>query len=155
MRTEGNPDLIGFARVAGREVVAAFDGGAITSDAGALLLGATDREIGMVERFGGCFRDSRAAEPIEHEVKTPVGQRVFALAPGYEDLNDHDELRHDPRVAVLAGKLAGRRKACAPLARFAAVARRRAGPSCGLPGQAPAIPGSRFNRRQRIKSVRI
>jgi hypothetical protein len=116
MRTECSADLFGFARVAGREVVAAFDGGAITSDAGALLLGATDRAIGLVERFAGCFRDGRAAELIEHEVKTLVGQRIFALALGYEDLNDHDELRHDPTLAVLAGKLAARRKDCAPLA---------------------------------------
>ena len=116
MPTECSADLFGFARVEGRAVVAAFDGGAMTSDAGALLLGATDRAIGLIERFAGCFRDSRAAELIEHEVRTLVGQRVFALALGYEDLNDHDELRHDPTLAVLAGKLSARRRDCAPLA---------------------------------------
>jgi hypothetical protein len=83
-------DLFGFAPVEGREVVAAFDGGAITSDAGALLLGATDRAIGMVKRFAACFHDERRAHLIEHEVVTLVGQRVFAIALGYEDLNDHD-----------------------------------------------------------------
>jgi hypothetical protein len=97
-------------------VVAGFDGGKITSDAGALLLGATDRAIRLVDRFAECFADSRAPELIEHTVGTLVGQRVFALALGYEDLVDHDQLRHDPTLAVLAGKLSARRKDCAPLA---------------------------------------
>jgi hypothetical protein len=97
-------------------VVAGFDGGAITSDAGALLLRSTDRAIRLVDRFAGCFRDRRRAALIEHEVVTLVGQRVFGLALGYEDINDHDELRHDPVMAVLAGKLAARRKDCAPVA---------------------------------------
>jgi hypothetical protein len=96
--------------------VAGFDGGAITSDAGALLLGAADRRIGLVERFAQCFRDVRRPELIEHEVKTLVGQRIFGIALGYEDLNDHDELRHDPVMAVLAGKLFAHRKDCAPVA---------------------------------------
>jgi len=99
-----------------RAVVAGFDGGRMTSDAGALLLGATDRAIGLVERFAVCFTDGRAAALIEHEVRTLVGQRVFGMALGYEDLVDHDQLRHDPTLAVLAGKLAARRKDCAPLA---------------------------------------
>ena len=116
MPTECNRDLFGFAPVEGREVVAAFDGGAITSDAGALLLGATDRTIGMMNRFAACFHDERRADRIEHEVVTLVGQRVFAIALGYEDLNDHDELRHDPMMAVLAGKLQARREDCAPVA---------------------------------------
>jgi hypothetical protein len=116
MPTECNPDLFGFARVEGRVVVAGFDGGAITSDAGAVLLGATDRAIGLVDRFAECFEDVRTPELIEHEVRTLVGQRIFAIALGYEDLNDHDTLRHDPVMAVLAGKLAARRKDCAPVA---------------------------------------
>ena len=116
MPTECNPELFGFAPVEGREVVAAFDAGAITSDAGALLLGATDRAIGMMDRFASCFHDVRCPEFIEHEVVTLVGQRVFGIALGYEDLNDHDELRHDPLMAVLAGKLEARRQDCAPVA---------------------------------------
>jgi hypothetical protein len=108
--------LFGFAPVEGREVVASFDGGAITSDAGALLLGATDRAIGLMDRFAACFHDVRRQDLIEHEVVTLVGQRVFGIALGYEDLNDHDELRHDPLMAVLAGKLEARRKECAPVA---------------------------------------
>lgn len=116
MPTECNPDLFGFAPVEGRAVVASFDGGAITSDAGGLLLGATDRAIGLMDRFAGCFKDVRQAELIEHDVVTLVGQRVFAIALGYEDVVDHDDLRHDPLMAVLAGKLSAKRKDCAPVA---------------------------------------
>jgi len=116
MPTECIPESFGFARVEGREVVAAFDGGAITSDAGGLLLGAADRAIGLIDRFARCFTDHRRRELIEHEVATLVGQRVFGLALGYEDLNDHDRLRHDPLLAVLAGKLVARRSDCAPVA---------------------------------------
>jgi hypothetical protein len=108
--------LFGFAPVEGREVVGAFDGGAITSDAGALLLGAADRAIKLTERFAGCFHDTRRQHLIEHGVVTLLGQRVFGIALGYEDLNDHDELRHDPMMAVLAGKLEARREDCAPVA---------------------------------------
>jgi hypothetical protein len=75
-----------------------------------LLLGATDRAIRLVERFAGCFTESRAPELIEHEVVTFVGHRIFALALGYEDLVDHDETRHDPTMAVLAGKLSASAK---------------------------------------------
>jgi hypothetical protein len=116
MPTECIADLFGFARVESREVVAAFDGGTITSDAGAMLLGSTDRAISLIDRFAGCFGDRRCPELIEHEVATLVGQRVFGIALGYEDLNDHDQLRHDPMMAVLAGKLQARRKDCAPVA---------------------------------------
>src|SRR5246127_5985741 len=116
MPTECSADFFGFEPVEGREVVAAFDAGAITSDAGALLLGATDRAIKMMDRFASCFHDVRRRELIEHEVVTLVGQRVFGIALGYEDLNDHDELRHDPVMAVLAGKLEAHRKDCAPVA---------------------------------------
>lgn len=105
-----------FGTVAGRRVVGSFDGGTITSDAGALLLGSTDRALRLVDRLAGCFRDSRKQELVEHEVATLVGQRVFGLALGYEDLNDHDQLRHDPMMAVLAGKLSARRDDCAPVA---------------------------------------
>src|SRR5262245_26099832 len=116
MQTDCIPDVFRFVPVEGREVVAAFDGGTITSDAGALLLGAADRAIRMMERFAACFHDTRRQDLIEHEVVTLVGQRVFGIALGYEDLNDHDQLRHDPIMAVLAGKLEARREECAPVA---------------------------------------
>jgi Transposase DDE domain group 1 len=116
MPTECSADLFGFARVEGGAVVAAFDGGKITSDADAVLLGATDRTIRLVDRFAACFSDCRARELVEHPVPTLVGLRAFGIALGYEDLVDHDELRHDPVMAVLAGKLAARRSDGAPLA---------------------------------------
>ena len=105
MPTECSADLFGFARVEGRAVVASFDGGALTSDAGALLLGATDAGDRAGRAVCACFQDARAAGLIEHEVRPLVGQRVFARALGYEDLNDHDTLRHDPILAVLGGQI--------------------------------------------------
>jgi hypothetical protein len=116
MPTQRSPGSHEFAPVEGRDVVADFDGGSITSDAGGLLLGATDKAIGLVERFAGCFVDRRRPEFVEHQVATLVGQRIFGIALGYEDLNDHDQLRHDPLMAVLAGKLEAHRKDCAPVA---------------------------------------
>ena len=116
MPTECSAALFEFAPVEGRQVVSAFDGGTITSDAGALLLGEADRAIGLTERFASCFTDARVAELVEHSVGTLVTQRVLGIALGYEDLIDHDELRHDPVLAVLAGKLEAHRADCAPLA---------------------------------------
>jgi Transposase DDE domain group 1 len=109
-------DLFGFAPVEGRRVEAAFDGGHATSDAGALLLGATDRAIGLVARFAACFDDRRTPTLVEHGVAAMVAQRVFGIALGYEDLVDHDQLRYDPVLAALAGKLRAKRRDCAPLA---------------------------------------
>jgi hypothetical protein len=116
MPTECSAEQFEFGFVEGRAVEAAFDAGLVTSDAGALLLGATDRAIDLMDRFAACFCDRRRRHLIEHAVATLVGQRVFAIALGYEDLNDHDELRHDPIMAVLANKLKARREDCAPVA---------------------------------------
>jgi hypothetical protein len=116
MLTDCRPARFDFAPVEGRAVAAAFDGGAITTDAGALLLGATDKVLGLTRRLAGCFTDSRNPAFTEHAVETLVMQRVVGIALGYEDLNDHDQLRHDPVMAVLAGKLAASRPDCAPVA---------------------------------------
>jgi Transposase DDE domain group 1 len=116
MPTECSRDLFGYEVVDGRQVVAAFDGGDGTSDAGALLLGAADRTLGLMRRLAGCFTDGRAPELVEHTVETMLMQRICGIALGYEDLVDHDQLRHDPVLATLAGKLEARRKDCAPLA---------------------------------------
>ena len=116
MPTECIQDSLDFGSVEGRSVVGAFDGGLISSDAGALLLGATDKAIGLTRQFAACFRDLRDPGSIEHTTQTLVGQRVFGIALGYEDLNDHDTLRHDPIMGVLAGKLKTKRKQCAPVA---------------------------------------
>jgi DDE family transposase len=93
-----------------------FDGGQMTSDAGALLLGAANRALGLVRRLARCFTDGRAPELVEHTVETMLMPRICGIALGYEDLVDHDQLRHDPVLATLAGKLEARRKDCAPLA---------------------------------------
>jgi hypothetical protein len=116
MPTECSRDLFGYEAVEGRQVVAAFDGGQVTSDAGALLLGAANRAIGLVRRLARCFTDGRCQELVEHGVETMLMQRICGIALGYEDLVDHDELRHDPVLATLVGKLEARRKDCAPLA---------------------------------------
>jgi len=93
-----------FQGLGGRQVVARFDGGRITSDAGVLLLREVAERSGLLRRFAQCFTDYRAPELIEHTVEELVAQRVLALACGYEDLNDHDVLRDDALLAVAAGK---------------------------------------------------
>ena len=85
-------------------MVGKFDGGNITSDAGGLLLRETEMRTGILSRFAECFQDLRNPELIEHSVAELVAQRVYGLALGYEDLNDHDDLRRDPLLAVLVGK---------------------------------------------------
>jgi hypothetical protein len=105
MQTECSAKLFEFEAVERRAVVAGFDGGDITSNGGALLLGQLDRGLGLVRRFAQCFSDRRDPRYVEHQVETLLGQRIFGLVLGYEDLNDHDELRKDPTFAVLAGKL--------------------------------------------------
>jgi hypothetical protein len=82
MPAECSAKVYAFARVESRSVVAAFDGGALTSDTGGLLLGATDRAITLVDRFAGCFMDHRRTDLIEHEVRTLVSQWVFGIALG-------------------------------------------------------------------------
>jgi hypothetical protein len=143
MPTECSPALVDFAPAEGRRVVAAFDGGAITANAGALLLGATDRAINLVGRFAACFGDARMPERVEHDIATLVGQRIFGIALGHEEVVDHDQLRHDPVLAVLAGKLAARRRDCAPLA-----SRRRTGWSTRPPASPGAIIASATTRRR-------
>src|ERR1035438_3168002 len=88
----------------GRELVWRFDGGDITSDGGALLLQKLEARTGIVRRFAACFTDYRNPRQIEHPLLDLITQRVFGLALGYEDLNDHDELRRDPMLAVALSK---------------------------------------------------
>ena len=87
-----------------RQVVGRFDGSRLTTDGGGLLLRQADRKIGLLRRLVGCFRDAREPERIEHGLGEMLAQRIYGLALGYEDLNDHEELRRDPLLAVLAGK---------------------------------------------------
>ena len=93
-----------FATEFRREVVANFDGGTITTDAGSLLLHQAEQKTGILRQFAGCFQDYRDPTRIDHTVRQLVQQRVYGLAQGYEDLNDHDQLRADPLLALLSGK---------------------------------------------------
>jgi hypothetical protein len=104
MFTECNAREFPFQALGRREVTGRFDGGAITSDAGGLLLREVEARAGIIRRFAACFTDHRDPERIEHSVGELLAQRIFGLALGYEDLNDHDTLRHDPLLAVLVGK---------------------------------------------------
>jgi len=104
MATQCNQRSFGFHALGRREVVARFDGGRITSDGGGLLLREVERVTGIIHQFAACFTDHRDPDRTEHTVDELVAQRVYALALGYEDLNDHDDLRHDPLLAVLVGK---------------------------------------------------
>jgi hypothetical protein len=105
MKTECNRKALEFQGLGRRKIVGRFDGGTISSDGGGLLLRECERATGIVRRFAGCFADHRGAEQIEHTAQELIAQRVYALALGYEDLIDHDALRHDPLLAALVGKL--------------------------------------------------
>ena len=104
MPTQCNQEFLEFHPLEQREVRGGFDGGEITSDAGGLLLREVEKRTGIIRQFAACFQDQRKAERIEHGVEELVAQRVYGLALGYEDLNDHDQLRRDPLLGVLAGK---------------------------------------------------
>ena len=104
MPTQCNQEFLEFHPLQQREVRGGFDGGTITSDAGGLLLREVEKRTGIIQQFAACFRDHRQAERIEHGVEELVAQRVYGLALGYEDLNDHEELRRDPLLGVLAEK---------------------------------------------------
>jgi hypothetical protein len=104
MTAECTQFVLGFHPLKRREIRAQFDGGAISSDGGGLLLREVEKRIGILQQFAACFTDYRNADLIEHTVQELVAQRVYGLALGYEDLNDHEELRADPLLAMLVEK---------------------------------------------------
>lgn len=104
MTTECSAEQLEFHALGSRDVVGRFDGGRITSDGGGLLLREVDHRLGMLHRLARCFTDYRNPNSVEHSVHALVAQRVFGLALGYEDLNDHDALRSDSVLALLVGK---------------------------------------------------
>ena len=116
MPTQCISEQLQFEGFDGRKVVVAFDGGAITSEAGSLLLRETDRAINLFDRMAACFIDRRDPDCTVHDVRTLVAQRVTAIALGYEDVEDHDTLRHDPVLSLLSQSLTPKRSDCAPLA---------------------------------------
>jgi hypothetical protein len=102
--TQCTPTLFDFQALGNREVVAAFNGGKVTSDAGGLLLREVEAKFGFITQFARCFTDYRDPERTDHSLEELLKQRIFGLCLGYEDLNDHDQLRNDPLLAVLVGK---------------------------------------------------
>ena len=104
METQCIQEQMVFQQLGRREVMGRFDGGTISSDAGGVLLREVEKQCGILTRVAGCFRDYRDPERIEHSVEELIKQRVYAIALGYEDLNDHDSLRHDVVMGVLCDK---------------------------------------------------
>jgi len=97
-------EQMAFEQLGRREVIGRFDGGMISSDAGGMLLREVERRCGILKRFASCFQDHRDGQRTEHSVQALVSQRVYGIALGYEDLNDHDRLRHDVMMGVLCEK---------------------------------------------------
>src|SRR5256884_9037096 len=102
--TECSETLFPFEAHFSRRVVAQFAGDWLTTEGGSLLLRQADRKISLLRRVAGCFRDYRQPERIEHRLEEMLAQRIYGLALGYEDLNDHEQLRQDPLLGVLAGE---------------------------------------------------
>lgn len=102
--TECNQSGFGFEACGSREIVARFDGGTISSDGGAFLLRQTDQRLNLLPRLGECFLDGRNQKQVEHSIQEMLSQRIYGLALGYEDINDHEQLRNDPVFGILAGR---------------------------------------------------
>src|SRR3954449_11321898 len=102
--TECNQSSFGFEACGKREIVARFDGGTISSDGGALLLRQTDRRLNLLPRLAECFLDGRKQKQVQHSALEMLSQRIYGLALGYEDINDHEQLRNDPVFSILAGR---------------------------------------------------
>src|SRR3989441_4245194 len=102
--TECSQSQFPFEAHFSRQVMGRFDGSQLTTDGGGLLLRQADRKIGLLQRVTACFTDHRRRERVEHELHQMLAQRIYGLALGYEDLNDHEQLREDPLLALLAGK---------------------------------------------------
>lgn len=102
--TECIQSSFGFEALGTREIVSKFDGGTISSDGGALLLRQTDQRLNLLPRLSKCFLDGRNQQLVEHSILQMVSQRIYGLALGYEDINDHEQLRNDPVFGVLSGR---------------------------------------------------
>ena len=102
--TECTQSSFGFEACGRREIVARFDGGTISSDGGAFLLRQTDKRLNLLPRLAECFLDGRNQKQVEHSVQEMLAQRIYGLALGYEDINDHEQLRTDAVFGILAGR---------------------------------------------------
>lgn len=115
-QTECNLPSYEFGRLSKRKIVADFSGGDLTSDGGLLLIREIDALYGISEGLASCFTDHRDASRVQHELTTLIAQRLYGLVQGYEDLNDHEDLRHDRLFGVVLGQLESQHPRCAPLA---------------------------------------
>jgi len=102
--TECIQEPFGFTEHFSRRVDASFSGGQVSSEGGSLLLREVDRKIGLIDRLANCFTDTRSQDRVEHALPEMLAQRLYGLTLGYEDLNDHEQLRNDPLLALLAGR---------------------------------------------------
>jgi len=102
--TECIQSSFGFKGCGSREIVARFDGGTISSDSGAFLLRETDKRLNLLPRLAECFLDGRNQALVDHSILEMLSQRIYGLALGYEDINDHEQLRTDPVFGILAGR---------------------------------------------------
>lgn len=98
-------------------MVADFSGGHITSDGGVTLIAQIDRHFRITTRFAQCFEDHRNRKRVQHSLDNLIAQRIYSLVQGYQDLNDHDQLRADPMFGIVVGKLESQHPRCAPVFR--------------------------------------
>jgi hypothetical protein len=115
-KTQCNAKYYSFGQLLRRKVVVDFSGGDLTNDGGVVLISELDQRFRVSERLSECFTDGRDSGKVQHELKDLLAQRLYGLVQGYEDLNDHDFLRHDPMMGIAVGKLESQHERCAPLA---------------------------------------
>jgi hypothetical protein len=115
-KTECSAETYSFGQLDRRQVMADFSGGTITSDGGLILVAQIDQHYRISERVAACFADQRDPSRVQHELSDLIAQRLYGLVQGYEDLNDHEQLRHDPMFGIAVGKLESEHPRCAPLA---------------------------------------
>ncbi|ASC73549.1 hypothetical protein XM38_045170 [Halomicronema hongdechloris C2206] len=137
-QTECNLPSYEFGRLSQRKIIADFSGGDLSSDGGLLLIREVDNLYRISERLASCFTDHRDASRVQHELKTLIGQRLYGLVQGYEDLNDHDDLRHERLFGVVLEQLESQHPRCAPLAGKSTLNRLE---------QAMHVPGDLFDSR--------
>ena len=92
--------VINFSKQKGKEIIPNFEGGLITSDAGIVWIAELDKKLGIIEKFTNCFQDHRHPSYVDHSVHQLLAQRVYGIILGYEDINDHDQLRYDPALKI-------------------------------------------------------
>ena len=98
--SQENRQFVNFSKQKGTEIIANFDGGLITSDAGIIWIAELDKKLGIIEKFTNCFQDHRHPSYVDHSVHQLLAQRVYGIILGYEDINDHDQLRYDPALKI-------------------------------------------------------